>query len=290
MRCTKNWAVQNGMTPLNLALAADGTLVYTLPDRLCLKDLYKPWPDPSDKEVQAAGGAQMFQRSTQPDQLLIAEGRILALADDEARQVRYVRIHSLETGQPVRLRYRSAAGEQEIDRILVAGKSEKVMMRVVGSHLYLASPGYLYSYNLDRPEESWSREPDNALLPLTGVREMTVAKNFLSIVEAGADDPGAPQEAPPGQVNPNVPPVPLPQPPEPGGVAGSENETTYSIYLLRLAPVSKENPAESGILDYDVKIIDTAGITPSWQSIDGGLCYVTADNKLHILRGSLTGK
>ena len=198
MRCTRSWVVQSGMVPVNLALAADGTLVYTMPDRLCIKDLYKPWPDSSDKEVQA-GAAPSFQKATLPDQLLIAEGRILALADDEARSVRYVRIHSLETGQPVRLRYHSTNGEQEIDRILVAGKSEKVMMRVVGSHLYLVSAGHVYSYNLDRPaEEPGAGASNSSDMPLTGLRDMTIAKNFLSIVEAGDDDLQAPIEAPPG--------------------------------------------------------------------------------------------
>ncbi|HWE04983.1 MAG TPA: PQQ-binding-like beta-propeller repeat protein [Tepidisphaeraceae bacterium] len=288
LRSTRNWTA-NGMVPINLALAADGTLVYTMPDRLCLKDLYKPWPDPSDKEVQAAN-AQMFQKSTLPDQLLISEGRILALADDQQQSVqqqsvRYVRIHSLETGQPVPLRYRSPEGDKEIDRILVAGKSEKVTMRVVGSHLYLVSAGHVYSYNLDHPGESWGILPDS--VPFTSVRDVTVAKNWLAIVEAGSDDPPTTLEAPPAAANPNAPPVPVA--PEPGGAA-AENETIYNIYLLSLAPISKQNPVESGLLGFDVRIADAAGIAPTWQAIDGGLCYLTADNKLHILRGSMTEK
>ena len=177
----------------------------------------------------------MFQRSTQPDQLLISEGRILALAADEGRQVWYVRIHSLETGQPVRLRYHSTNGEQEIDRILVAGKSEKVMMRVVGSHLYLASPGYLYSYNLDRPEESWSHDPSNALLPLTSVREMTVAKNFPSVRGGGHGRSAGAIGSASGSGQSKRPAGSAAQLAEPGGAAGNDNETTYSIDFLRPA-------------------------------------------------------
>ncbi len=45
IRGTKTFNVQTGLTPVNIPLAADGTLVYTLPDRLVLKDLYKPWGD-----------------------------------------------------------------------------------------------------------------------------------------------------------------------------------------------------------------------------------------------------
>ena len=38
----------------DVALSADGTLVYTLPDRMVLKDLYKPW-DASDRDVIGTG-------------------------------------------------------------------------------------------------------------------------------------------------------------------------------------------------------------------------------------------
>ncbi len=56
---TKAFAVQVidpllhvALVPVNLALSAGGTLVYTMPDRLCIKDLYKPW----DEEEKVARG------------------------------------------------------------------------------------------------------------------------------------------------------------------------------------------------------------------------------------------
>ncbi len=209
MRCTRSWAIQNGMVPINLALAADGTLVYILPDRLCLKDLYKPWPDPSDKEVQA-GGERRFPKGDAAGSIADCRGSYPGSCR-RSIAIGALCSHSLiGDWQAGPLRYRAPDGEQDIDRILVAGKSEKVAMRVVGSHLYLVSAGHLYSYNLDHPGESWGIAPDS--LPFSNVRDVTVAKNWLSVIEAGSDDPQAPVEAPQGQgpVNPNVPPVPLP--------------------------------------------------------------------------------
>jgi hypothetical protein len=43
---------------------------------------------------------------------------------------------------------------------------------------------------------------------------------------------------------------------------------------------------ESGRLDYSTKISDPVGITAFWQPFDGGICYLTADHKLHLLLGA----
>ena len=125
---SKTFIAQNGLVPVNLALSADGTLVYTLPDRLCLKNLYAPWPDSSDREVQGPAGMPPFGGAPQPDQLVIAEGRILALADNGTDK--YVRVHSLETGNPIPLKIASPQGDQEVDRVLTAGKNWNVSLRV----------------------------------------------------------------------------------------------------------------------------------------------------------------
>ena len=74
-----NWSGVNG----GRVGSADGTLVYTLPDRLCLKDLYKigsNW-DEDVKQVNGPQGMALYAGATQPGQLIIAEGRILAVAD-----------------------------------------------------------------------------------------------------------------------------------------------------------------------------------------------------------------
>ncbi len=64
---------------------------------------------------------------TQPDQLVIAEGRILALANNGTDN--YVRVHSLETGNPIPLKIASPQGDQEVDRVLTAGKNWNVSLR-----------------------------------------------------------------------------------------------------------------------------------------------------------------
>lgn len=283
LRCTKNFSAQNGMVPVNLALAVDGTLVYTLPDRICLKDLYKPWPDPTDRENADNGnGPPPFVGATQPDQLQISEGRILALAD--AGSEKFVNIYSLETGQPVKLRFKlsdqeadanadndkAKQSDQTVDRKLVAGKSWNVVMKLVGPHLYLASPGpgILYAYNLDRPAETWTELEDDAQGAQNGtnfenVRHIDASQKYLAVIAQETTDADS------GQADVNA-----------------KLSAAYRLYLIRRTPVSAENPAESGLLDYVERITDPAGVLPAWQPVEGGFYYLTGDSKLHMLRGS----
>ncbi len=250
---SKTFVAQNGLVPVNLALSADGTLVYTLPDRLCLKNLYTSWPDSSDREVQGPAGLPPFSGATQPDQLVVAEGRILALADNGTDK--YVRVHSLETGNPIPLKIASPQGDQEVDRVLTAGKNWNVSLRVVGPHLYVVSAEGVTSYNLDRPAETWtSVVPDTHF----NVRDMFVGQQFLVLI----DD----------------------ETPAPNG--GAPAQPVYGLRAFGLYPASPTNPAESGRLDFKVDVTDPAGLTGSWQAVDGGFCYLSADQKLHLLRGA----
>lgn len=288
LRCTRSWDVHSPIFPVNLALAADGTLVFTMPDRLCLKDLYKPWPDPTDKEVQGSPGVAVFQRDNRPDQLLVSEGRILALADDGGANggstFRYVRLHSLETGQPIPLRYRSPEGDKEVDRVLNAGKSEQVSLHVVGSHLYIVNPQGAISYDLDRPTETWTCSDEE----YQTVRDAFITRTYVALVlEPPSNDDAA---APPVPVNPaapngNVnPPAPAPGP-QPAGSAPAPLQQ-YVLKLVARYPTSDANPAECGRLDYVVHLSDPAGIMPTWQVADGCFYYLTANKKLHLMRPS----
>ena len=72
--------------------------------------------------------------------------------------MRFVRLFSLETGQPLLLHYRTAQGEQEVERILSAGETDQVSLRIVGPHLYVFNPNGVISYNLDHPNETWKFE------------------------------------------------------------------------------------------------------------------------------------
>jgi hypothetical protein len=239
---------------------------------------------------------QLFERATQPDQLLIAEGRILALADDGSGK--YVRVHSLETGQPVPLRYQSAQGEQFIDRILKAGKSDQVSLRVVGPHLYVINPQGVISYNLDRPSETWASPDDDETVRLTARDSFIGQKYVVLLNEPPSKDDAAPIPvvAPPAPLPPGVAPAPAPNQPIGGAPAPAPDGaapaaiTDYKLQIFGRYPVSATNPKETGRLDYDPTIADPAGITPQWQASDGGFYYLTADSKLHVLRGSQEGK
>ena len=86
----------------------------------------------------------------------------LALADDGAQNggqggtPKSVRVYSLETGNPVPLRFASPQGNAEVDRVLSAGSSWDATLRVVGSHLYVFGPDGTAAYNLDQVAEAWS--------------------------------------------------------------------------------------------------------------------------------------
>ena len=122
-----------------------------------IKDLYKAWNDPGG-EKPVAGPVQQppYTGATRPDQLVIAEGRILALADAGPNigvsPDKYVRLHSLETGMPLPLKFRTGKGDEQVDRNLTTyNNSWDVALRVVGSHLYVVGSRAVVSYNLDRP-------------------------------------------------------------------------------------------------------------------------------------------
>lgn len=248
--------------PVNMALAADGTLVYTLPDRLCLKNLYTAWPDPSDREIVIQGASAAAFRNgdggaTLPDQLQIAEGRILALADDGAQKV--VRIHSLETGSPLPLRFTSQNGNGVVDRVLAAGPSWNVSLRLVGSHLYVFGSNGASSYNLDEPAQTWTSDA----IPLRqfNLANAFVGRNFVAAVEVPAP-------------NSDVPPADNAAPPP------------CTLMLFSRSPISSTDPAECGRLDYVTPCTEAGIVADSWQAMEGGFCYLTGDQKLHFLIGA----
>src|SRR5205085_964753 len=81
--------------------------------------------------------------------------RILALADGGPQigvtPDKYVRLHSLETGLALPLKFKTGKGDEEVDRVLTtANKSWDVGLRVIGSHLYVVGSRAIVSYNLDR--------------------------------------------------------------------------------------------------------------------------------------------
>jgi hypothetical protein len=269
-----NAAAPFPVVPLNLALSADGTLVYTLPDRIRARDLYEPskekFVDPQQQQPPPPNAAAPFAGCTQPDQLLITEGLILALSDNG----QFVRVHSLETGltrsQPLQTYTTNAS---------------PVSLRVVGPHLYVIGRESVASYDLDHPgEENWKGIPPTDAFASDSKANFVDAFIDPSYVVAlnqqtGARRAGGAEQGAPGA---GAPPAPAPAPAALPGPAGASS--CFLCAYSRL-PVSDKDPKESGRLDYLFEVSRPMGIL-KWVGVDGGFYYLTADQKLHYLRGA----
>ena len=306
----KSFSPQMGLVPMNLALSPDGTLVYTLPDRLVLKDLYK-WSEASgERSIPGAAQQPPFTGAVRPEQLVVSEGRILALADGGPQiglsPDKYVRLHSLETGLALPLRYKTGKGDEEVHRVLTTfNKNWDVALRVVGPHLYIVGGRAVVSYNLDRPSETWSTKDT---LPMGNVRDAFIGQNFLAVLEqpeginllrdaqAAANVNVNGGFGPAGQGNVIVVPPGGGLPPQqvgqqPAAANAPEKPVRgFRLHVYGLYPVSEKNPAESGRLDYVKEVTDPAGINGNWQAVDGGFCFLTGDGKLRMISGAADAK
>lgn len=264
--------------PQNLALSPDGTLVYTLPDRICLKDLYKPW---GEKEIEktAAPGQASFLGLTQPDQLVISEGRILAVTDsgNTGRQgEKFVRLYSLETGEPIMLHF--ADGQQVEQALSIGSKSPESAIRVVGPRAYLIAPDAAICYNLQNLDDHYQMFDETS--EGIGQQIYFIGQGHLIMLNSAA----AAAANPP----PMAQPVPgiggLAQPPAGNPPPKPALSPDYILYAYSRAIIVKGH--ESGTLDYNPTIKDPGGITADWQPMNGGLVYLSGDHKLHMLLGA----
>lgn len=255
IRGSEAFAVVQGQLPCNVALSADGTLVYTMPDRLVLRDLYKPW----GQDVRVVTGPTPTQppylNATGPDQLVIAEGRILALAEmgnnNSGMNKKYVRVHSLETGQPLTLRVPD--GDQVVDVQLTAGTdSWDVSLRVIGPRLYIVNPQTVLCYNLDGADTFWEWEGvfDDDAENYPNVREAMFGQDYVVLLS------------------------------QPGATQPRKGEQQLLAY--RRASGRPGGTAESGYGDYTIKVREAEPVT-HWQGVNGGFYYLTGDGKLHFL-------
>ncbi|HXE53014.1 MAG TPA: PQQ-binding-like beta-propeller repeat protein, partial [Tepidisphaeraceae bacterium] len=269
VRGSKSFLRSTNSFPQNVALSPDGTLVYTLPDRIRIQDLYKPWTQKPIERVATPGQATFFGL-TDPDQLLISEGRIVALTDTgnmpDRGGEKYVRLYSLETGNPLML---DIGNGQQVERALSAGtKSPDVKLRLVGSRLYAISQDACSCYDLDNPNQHESfYGQDNPSPPVWNVflgKEAVVA-----IGDNNPDEDNA-GNAPPANA------AAVPQPP-------AAPRPSCSVYIYGRYQLKS---GESTKLDYEIRLANPAGITNTWQSFDGGVCYLTGDHKLHLLLGT----
>jgi outer membrane protein assembly factor BamB len=211
VRGTKTFQRSSNSYPQNVALSPDGTLVYTLPDRICLKDLYRPWDQKGIEKAVPQGQPATFQGMTEPDQLVISEGRILALTDSGnavGPGEKFVRLYSLETGEPILLNF--AAGQVE-KALSIGSKSSDVSLRVIGPRMYVMAPDAAISYNLDNPDDHYQMFDHES----DGMSEQMsfIGKDYLILLNGGAPAPAPAAANAQPNAAPQQPALPSPTPP-----------------------------------------------------------------------------
>lgn len=162
----------NNPSLLNVALASDGTLVWVMPDRVAGKDLFEPGDVLrfGDAPLAAAGSSPLLTAGGD-DQFAVADGRILAVADNGSN----VWLMSLDQGVMLR---GSDGAEMRLSTRAPPGEGAPEM-RVVGSMLHIASqnPTRITTYDLNQPGWFW----DGALDGLD-LRQVLVAREHLLVV------------------------------------------------------------------------------------------------------------
>jgi hypothetical protein len=178
---------------------------------------------------------------------------------------------------------------------LGAGRTEnEVRLRALGSRLYIIGGTLgISSYDLDHPGNSWQ--------PMTGaiasdavVSNAFVGKNHILLLTEpqGANmvmgnPPMAPQQwqlIRQRQLMLNRNRMLPPQP-------GAANHAGPSLGIYAFARYPSASGTESGRCDFTPLAQPSCAISEptaieSAEGIDGGVCYLTADNKLHLLRGA----
>jgi hypothetical protein len=165
---------ESGEIPQNMALSPDGTLLYTLPNRLCAKDLYEPKKELKFGESSSIENNPAFSGMVGPEQLVVADGRVLAVSDNG----QIVRVLSLEDGH------------ESSNPLNTGANSANVWLRVVGSRLYCVSQRTACAYNLNDPDDHWPPSMEVRLTP--NVRDAFIGKRHLVLL----DQPSAPNAEP----------------------------------------------------------------------------------------------
>jgi hypothetical protein len=245
--------------PINMALSPDGTLVYTFPSHLCGKNLFEPTKELNFQVPDQAGenvGVARFAGANLPDQLVVANGRIIAVCDNGG----FVRTFSLENGKEIGQPLKTG----------VSGTNWAVFLRPVGSRLYVVNPRSVVSYNLDRVEDSWGIS-GLPMDPSPAVRDALIGQDYIVLLDqlsgqnanAAAGGRGA-------------------------AAAAAAPRQGYRLLAHSRALAQREGvgTVESGRLDYDPVITSNAGISAEWQGVNGGFYYRTLDRTVHFLRGA----
>jgi outer membrane protein assembly factor BamB len=278
---------ETGNVPVNLALAPDGMLVWTQQDRLCGKDLFEPKREPNyeivanandgagvpgrgPNIVQVDGQAfnPIFSGATNPDQLLISEGRIIAVT----HQGTFVSLYSLETGKLLDFPQPDGRGRAEARLATVHGdgtsavKDWGVGLHLLGSKLYVVTrQNGPVCYNLDRSGMLWGGTIDKPTTPSVQFQEPFIGQDYFVIV-----DRPMPKPAPGNPQNPN---------------ANANTSNMVRLHCYTRALVEPGSDRESGRIGHYPYIRDDSGIN-EFQGVDGGFYYLAGDQKLYFLKGA----
>jgi outer membrane protein assembly factor BamB/tetratricopeptide (TPR) repeat protein len=239
---------------VNAALSEEGTLALTLTTKLQTKDLYEPWRlAPQELGVRGGADATNFTGMDSPDQLLVHGGRVVAMYDLGAS----IRVHELCTHDADE-RDPLGTGASSSPNVTGNVESPPPWMRLIGPRLYaLHSKGFA-QYNLDAPADHYLTPPYYIDFP-PHIRDAFFGRQNLVLLD---------------------------QPVDRGPTAGAPFDR---LLVYSRAPVSATVKRESGRLEYAQTVQNPAGIL-AWQPIDGGLCYLSADQTLHQLMGGRVGK
>ena len=257
--------------PTNLALAPGGTLVWLLPDRVSVKDLFDADPKVTrEQRVRGRNGLPPFQFSTEPSQLVVTDGKILAVSDvmpaDNPSPTQRVLVFNLADASAVKIDAPQLGKKVDLEYNPAVPKGATgVGLRAVGSRFYVVGEQSLVGYDLDRPGEFWSRFIDPRPENRTALAEVA-SDNVLLI-----DVPAAGAALTPAA---NLAEVGRP----------------HSSTMMRVNTYSRDRTAEgteTGQARQWHDVTDRAGIVlDQWQATDGGLFYLTADRVLHFLPGA----
>jgi hypothetical protein len=265
VRTSRWFARSSNSVPQNIALARDGTLVYTLNDRICLKNLYKPDKNWTQRSIEhALPSPGNFVGLSSEDQLVIADQHVIAVFDSGGGNrtgEKFVHIYSLQSGSPNVVQ---VAPKQQIEQKLSAAtKSPQVRLLVAGSRLFTVASDAANAYDLDHPEQSVAMYSPQTEPP-PNVSEALLAKDFVVCIDNASDQTDADKAAPIRQ-------------------GAKTEQTTVQVCAYGRA---RGTHGEIDRLDYQLKLDDPAGIAREWQAFDGGICYRTVDRKLHLLFGA----
>ena len=252
------------IAPINMAISPDGMLVWTLPDRLCGKDLYEPDSDSSKltfEDPPRGNGPvvnPIYVNCNKPGQLVIRARDRQIIAMEQGGH--WITIHSLETGKPIK----HQSDHAEVPSALTTGIPQAsngapgeviASFQIVGPYLYTFSPRTVIGYHLnDLGGKSWKSEMGEMSTP--NFRLAIPTRDFLMMV---------------GE-------------PAPRKIVEDPARIYQLRFYLRNRP-GEHSPFEHGNITHVYDVAEPAGIS-AWQAVEGGVYYLSGDHRLHFLRGT----